>query len=189
VETNLLVNGDFPWEYLGIYQKGNWRQSDPIQKDVIEHSRARFLAEIFKKNNPPQWMYTAAWDFKIKDGYTQAVWSAKKQEGSLFYFFGQSVKQDQRTELILDLAVPHLHQALKRLRNQNTNKRPPLSMKEKEVLKWLKQGKGTWDISMILNISERTIKFHIANIMQKLDASNRGHALAIAIEQGLIDIE
>ncbi len=63
----------------------------------------------------------------------------------------------------------------------------PLSLREKEVLKWLKKGKSSWDISIILEISERTVNFHINNIMQKLDAITRTQAVAIAIEKGLID--
>ena len=41
----------------------------------------------------------------------------------------------------------------------------------------------------ILGISERTVKFHIKNIMQKLDVVSRPQAVAVAIEQGLIEIE
>jgi DNA-binding CsgD family transcriptional regulator len=37
-----------------------------------------------------------------------------------------------------------------------------------------------------LNISERTVKFHIQNIERKLDAVNKAHAVAIAMEQDLI---
>ncbi len=62
-----------------------------------------------------------------------------------------------------------------------------LSHREKEVLKWLKKGKTSWDISVILCISERTVNFHIKNIMQKLDAVSRTHAVVKAIEMGLID--
>lgn len=61
-----------------------------------------------------------------------------------------------------------------------------LSMREKEVLKWLKKGKSSWDISIILGISERTVNFHITNIMNKLDAMTRTQAVAISIEKGLI---
>jgi len=61
-----------------------------------------------------------------------------------------------------------------------------LSMREKEVLKWLKMGKSSWDISIILGISERTVNFHITNIMNKLDAMTRTQAVAISIEKGLI---
>ena len=63
-----------------------------------------------------------------------------------------------------------------------------LSSKEKEVINWLKQGKSSWDMSVILGISERTVKFHVSNIMRKLDASSRTHAVAIVIEQRLLEI-
>ncbi len=61
-----------------------------------------------------------------------------------------------------------------------------LSQREKEVLKWLKKGKTSWDISVILCISQSTVNFHIKNIMQKLDAVSRTHAVVKAIEMGLI---
>jgi DNA-binding CsgD family transcriptional regulator len=47
-------------------------------------------------------------------------------------------------------------------------------------------GKTNWEISLILNISERTVKFHIQNTMEKLQASSRAHAVAIALGEGLI---
>ncbi len=56
------------------------------------------------------------------------------------------------------------------------------------MLKWMKEGKTSWDISEIFAISERTEKFHFSNIMQKLDAVNRTQAVAVAIEQELINI-
>ncbi len=64
-----------------------------------------------------------------------------------------------------------------------------LSLREKEVLTWLKKGKSNWDISKILNISRRTVTFHVTNIMQKLNAVSRTQAVAVAIEQGLINLE
>jgi len=60
-----------------------------------------------------------------------------------------------------------------------------LSKREKEVLSWLKEGKSSWDIATILNISERTVNFHVSNIMQKLNAVSRTQAVAVAIEKGL----
>ena len=60
-----------------------------------------------------------------------------------------------------------------------------LSKREKEILKWLKKGKSSWEISVILSISERTVNFHVGNIMQKLNAVSRTHAVAISIEKGI----
>lgn len=87
------------------------------------------------------------------------------------------------------MIVPHLHLAFShvfRSRKTDINK-VVLSSREKEVLDWLKQGKSSWDISVILGISERTVNFHVYNIMQKLGAINRPQALAVAARLGLID--
>jgi len=70
--------------------------------------------------------------------------------------------------------------------NKNLEVMPNLSKREKEVLTWSKRGKSSWEISAILNISERTVNFHVNNIMQKLNAVSRIQAVAVAIERGLI---
>lgn len=56
-----------------------------------------------------------------------------------------------------------------------------LSLRELEVLRWLKLGKTSWDISQILRISERTVNYHVGNIMQKLDVINRLQAVSAAV--------
>ncbi len=68
----------------------------------------------------------------------------------------------------------------------NGRNREVLTPREQEVLTWLKYGRSTSEIASILAISNRTVKFHISNIIRKLDAENRVHALAIAIEQKLL---
>jgi DNA-binding CsgD family transcriptional regulator len=70
--------------------------------------------------------------------------------------------------------------------NNTTRETKLLTKREREIMQWLKQGKSTWEISQILCISERTVKFHINNVITKLDAVNRTHAVAIAIEKKLV---
>ncbi|MCK4819598.1 helix-turn-helix transcriptional regulator, partial [bacterium] len=65
----------------------------------------------------------------------------------------------------------------------------PLTKREKEVLSWISQGKNTWDIAHLLNIKESTVKFHVSNILRKLDVSSRPQAVAIAMELRLLDSE
>jgi DNA-binding CsgD family transcriptional regulator len=64
--------------------------------------------------------------------------------------------------------------------------RAVLTPREIEVLTWVKYGRNTSETASILKISERTVKFHISNIIQKLDAENRLHALVLAIELKLL---
>ncbi len=80
-------------------------------------------------------------------------------------------------------------QALKSYHVGKKKNLPPLSERERDVLKWLRNGKSSWDISVILEISERTVNFHVNNVMKKLDAITRTQAVATAIENDLFDIE
>jgi DNA-binding NarL/FixJ family response regulator len=63
---------------------------------------------------------------------------------------------------------------------------PALSPREKEVLKWLIEGKSSWDISSILHISKNTVNFHIKNLFQKLDVVNRTQAVSEALRRKII---
>lgn len=61
-----------------------------------------------------------------------------------------------------------------------------LSKREISVLEWIKQGKSTWDVSQVLNITERTVNFHVKNIFKKLGVVSRAQAVAVAIDLGVI---
>ena len=91
----------------------------------------------------------------------------------------------------MEYIIPHLHLVLCRIINYGRSQvgKIVLSCREKEVLDWLKQGKSSWEISVILGISERTVNYHIYNIMQKLDAVNRPQAVAAAVRLSLIDLD
>lgn len=52
-----------------------------------------------------------------------------------------------------------------------------LTAREIEVLRWSADGKSSADVSEILNISERTVNFHIQNSITKLAVSNRTAAV------------
>mgnify|MGYP002402563392 CR=1 FL=1 len=63
-----------------------------------------------------------------------------------------------------------------------------LSMRERDVLRWASVGKTSWEISMILKISERTVNFHISEAARKLGVRGRRAACTSALSQGLIDL-
>jgi DNA-binding CsgD family transcriptional regulator len=55
-----------------------------------------------------------------------------------------------------------------------------LSPREREVLEWLRMGKTSWDMSKILRISERTVNYHVNNIIRKLGVVSRLQAVSVA---------
>jgi DNA-binding NarL/FixJ family response regulator len=64
----------------------------------------------------------------------------------------------------------------------------PLSKREIEVLQKVASGNRNGDIAALLFISEETVKGHVKHIMEKLDASDRTEAVAIAIRRGIIHL-
>lgn len=63
---------------------------------------------------------------------------------------------------------------------------PPLSEAEMEVLARLNSGGTLGDIAEELKVSANTVKFHRANIYRKLRVSDREHAIARAVDLGLL---
>jgi DNA-binding CsgD family transcriptional regulator len=64
-----------------------------------------------------------------------------------------------------------------------------LTQRELEVLQLLAEGTTNVEISRRLYISPKTTKNHLAAIFQKLDVTNRTHALVRAVVMGLVTIE
>ena len=62
----------------------------------------------------------------------------------------------------------------------------PLTPREQEVLRMLALGLANKEIAARLNISEHTVKFHVAAILGKLGAASRTEAVALGIRRGLI---
>lgn len=63
-----------------------------------------------------------------------------------------------------------------------------LTGREIQVLKRVAAGKSNKLIAAELDISEGTVKTHMKSILPKLDASDRTHAVMIALKRGILDL-
>jgi DNA-binding NarL/FixJ family response regulator len=63
-----------------------------------------------------------------------------------------------------------------------------LTPRELEVLQLIRDGQRNKQIADQLAISENTVNFHIKNLMDKLRANDRTHAVTIALRRGLLEI-
>jgi DNA-binding NarL/FixJ family response regulator len=61
-----------------------------------------------------------------------------------------------------------------------------LTEREMEVLSLMAKGLNNPQIGEALSIAERTVRFHVENILSKLKAANRMEAVMIAIQRGLV---
>lgn len=64
----------------------------------------------------------------------------------------------------------------------------PLTSREVEVLRLIASGKANKLVASDLSITEETVKGHVKNILSKLDARDRTHAVTIALKRGIIEL-
>jgi DNA-binding NarL/FixJ family response regulator len=66
--------------------------------------------------------------------------------------------------------------------------RSNLTTRESEILEMLAKGLTNKQIGKALDISENTVRNHVNSIMEKLEVSDRTEAVAVAIQQGIIQL-
>ena len=191
-----IVNVDYPEPYLAELGRRGLVAHDPVVREnfrsfQMQHWEDTFARQADPLARPLREIISLAEDFGFSKagagwGYAFGVRDPVDCAGSIFSFHG--LARCPRTEEILELTVPHFHQALRRS-HAPERKASPLTPRETEIMRWVGQGKTTWAVSEILSISERTVKFHVGNVIQKLDASTRAQAVAIAVEQRLLDLD
>jgi DNA-binding NarL/FixJ family response regulator len=117
-----------------------------------------------------------------------------------------AVKAGAMGYLLMDVPVPELMDTIRRVHAGESfiqprvasklllefgrRSRPPaeeeLTEREREVLSLLAAGASNREIGARLYLAEGTVKNHVSNILSKLHAANRTHAVSLAREQGLL---
>jgi DNA-binding CsgD family transcriptional regulator len=185
---------DFSDEFLKQYVNGRCYENSAVIKTIFKTWQPlnwRTAWSRLRSGNGARSMRLAK-AYGYMDGWTHANYHPNNITVSVITFAGKKVENDQRTMAILKYVVPHLAESFRSIFNSNLVKvregiRFRLTPRELEILKWIEGGKSTWDISMILSRSERVVKWHVNNLMQKLSAQNRTQAVAIGLRLGLLD--
>lgn len=186
-----IING-FPREWHERYVSREYFKIDP----VIHYAQTSSLPAIWSDakfhNSQSQEFWEEAGAVGLRAGMSFAVHGQPGVTGIL------SLSRDAQ----LNLPAPEmaaligraqmfasmLHDAVVRidlprlLPEQNIAMTP----RERECLKWSADGKTAWEIGQILSITERTVVFHMNNVIQKLGASNKIQAIVRAVSLKLV---
>jgi transcriptional regulator EpsA len=126
---------------------------------------------------------------------------------SLFILGGPSAAEGSMARLVwLDLVLPHLHRVWQRVVSTEhemlrpcdapAQRTPPpagaagkgqtITPRERQILRWVRDGRSNQQVAGELGISPLTVKNHVQKILRKLGASNRAQAVALAMSQDLL---
>ncbi len=64
-----------------------------------------------------------------------------------------------------------------------------LTKREEEIFNYLSQNKSTKEIAQIINVSDKTVRNHISNVIGKLGVTSRTQALIELVKLNIITIK
>lgn len=98
---------------------------------------------------------------------------------------------EQRRDVLereLHVLANYFHSHILRINGKDSGQDILISARELDCLKWTAAGKTAWEASVILGISERTVRFHLNAAREKLNCTTTTQAVAKAVANRLIDI-
>jgi LuxR family transcriptional regulator, quorum-sensing system regulator BjaR1 len=165
----------------------NYAQHDPSQrhgKRVVTPYEWRD-APYDSEREPGAWeVVCRARDFGVGNGFVVPIPSSAGNIGN-FWMGGYNFRLSKQLRPLLHMMALYAFAHVQRL--DGTHKASlPLTHREREIITWIAAGQSAVEIGEILNISDRTVEWHVANAITKLGARTRANAVAIALRDGLV---
>lgn len=180
----------------------SWRQTYDSEKlhyidPTVTHCLKSALPLIWQpatfKSTQQKQFYEEACAYGLRSGITYPIHGANGEFGVISFVTDAGSDKSFRRDLNHSLAQLALirdfvfESSVRFIKNAtDADSKIHLTLRELECLKWAMAGKSSWEISMILNRSEATVNFHIANIKHKFQVSTRQQAIIKAIRVGLL---
>lgn len=193
-----LGNANAPWalhncppDLWTVYSQCNAQMSDPLPEYCREEivPRAWIVPPAVAPEVPVHDLMTVARRHGVHGGICIPIRDFGDVMGCLTLACKRPVSEEEILQCrpIAALFAAYLHRAcVKHLSELCENRMPRLSPREIECLSWASAGKTSWEIGMLLDISERTVVFHLQNAATKLGVVGRQHAVAKSIALGIL---
>jgi LuxR family transcriptional regulator, quorum-sensing system regulator BjaR1 len=128
-------------------------------------------------------------EFGLEEGFSVPI---HDRDGGLVIVSTAGTQRDvSRTDqACLHFTSMYVHAKLKELRGRNPDGmlQARLTVRERECLEWVAEGKTDWEIGEILSIAESTANAHIERAKRKYGVRTRIQAVVTAIARGDISI-
>lgn len=193
----MVVSVTYPDEWREVYRDRNFHQIDP----VLSESRSRVspflwvdLMRSGKLGGAEMEFMNVAHEFGLTNGITVPI-HGPRRDFALVSLACDECETEFRRHVEMHKHTLHIfsiyyHEAIQEFaaRAARNDQTITLTPRELECLRWTARGKSSWETSVLLNISERTVNFHISNTMRKLSVFNKTHAVAKAVSLGLTEL-
>lgn len=182
--NSIHLISNYPSKWLETYLKNKYYELDP----VVQKAKSKITPFLWsKEENENNNIFEESGKYAISHGVCFvahrsetifSILSICNNNNSSDFFMKLRKKEDKIQMLLLKCFEEDIA--------NEVNSKIKLTLREQEVLRWLGLGKTYNEISLICEISERTVRFHLVNILKKLDANSTRYALTKAALYGLL---
>lgn len=181
---------DLPAGWQTLYALRKYGEIDPLLRRAVNSIEPLVWSHALFADTPQLW--ADAQSFGLRAGISQPCWAAQGVFGILTFLragplfsTGEIALLRRQLQMVGNLLHLSMYELLD-VPDMNRVGEVCLTSREREVLRWTSEGKTAEIIGAILNISTRTVNFHIGNVLTKLVAVNKVQAVAKARTFGLL---
>lgn len=182
---------NYPHDWNTQYEQNNYKSIDPL----VAHCQRSMLPILWDHETfaqAPQ-LWKALMDQGLQYGWSQPVHDLDNHATGMLSMARSTCRitayelyDDLGYALIISQKLHALALTMQLSEQQHYNDPGHLSPRETEILKWSSHGKTASDIATILNLSERTVNFHVSSAIKKLGVANKISAVVVAAKAHII---
>jgi LuxR family transcriptional regulator len=188
--TNTVRLNNYPVDYNTEYEQKQHREIDPI----VAHCHESMMPIVWNEElfSKVSWLWDALEYQGLQHGWSHSV---HDEESGLCSILSLARSHSPVTALDLyeNLGFSifmggHLHRLMAQTFPRQSVKPPPphLSQREIDVLKLAADGKTAGESAVILNVTPRTVNFHVQKAIEKFSVNNKLSAVVAAAKAGYL---
>lgn len=180
--------------YEALYVWKGFMKDDPVVDEVLERSMPFTSKEVYdgmSLNARQRKLVALSHRFGLVHDLIIPMHTPRKQQVLVCYKLGKSPQVAEAIDSVRDTTIALAYMfalVISDFVNLDMVKIPnvSLSIREHESLTLMARGMSNNEIATTLNITERTAKFHVANVIRKLNAKTRSQAVAMAAKANML---
>lgn len=191
-KNEYITVSNTPTAFLEAFNDASNAKRDPVHRHVMNNAAPLvYDQDLYVKADAAD-----LWEKQAPFGYKTGLAVSVHMPGYRRFLLG--VDRDaplpkdpiklNRMIADLQLLAVHAQDAAARLlvSKRTTGGSPKVSARQLEILRLTMEGKSAWVVGSLLGISENTVNYHMKQLFEKLNVSNKPHAVLKAMELGLL---
>lgn len=175
--------------YYEHYIKSGFARCCPVTRRAARATRAFQWNEVLVGDDDQmgRTILNIAGEFGIRDGLVVPIQMHEGRKGAVLVCMAAAELREPAQHWLTMLCMA-FHGRLTQMGALDEGEVGELSAREREVLRWMAEGKSAEDVAEILGISAATVMFHYRNVAVRYGTLNRTHTVVEAMRRGLLAI-